>query len=64
MHIPRKSTLAHSLHPINFPSPPIDYEWIMPTIITAISNTGQTVPICKKERSVSTDVTDDNNVTA
>ncbi len=44
--------------------PPIDYEWIMSTNITAISKTGQTVPICKEERSVSKDVTDDNDVTA
>ena len=64
MHIPRISTLAHSLHPIDFPYPPIDYKWIISTNITAISNTGQTVPICKEERSVSKDVTDDNDVTA
>ena len=31
---------------------------------TASSNTGQTVPICEEERSVSEDVTDDNDVTA
>ena len=36
----------------------------MSTNITAISNTGQTVPICKEERSFSEDVTDDNDVTA
>ena len=36
----------------------------MSTNITAISNTGQTVPICTEERSVSEDVTDDNDVTA
>ena len=64
VHIPRISTPAHSQHPINFPYPPIDYKWIMSTNITAISNTGQTVPICKEERSVSEDVTDDNDVTA
>ena len=63
MHIPRISTLAHSLHPIDFPYPPIDYEWIMSSNITAISKTGQTVPICKEEHSVSKDVTDDNDVT-
>lgn len=50
--------------PSTSPIPPIDYEWIMSTNITAISNTGQTVPICKEERSVSKDVTDDNDVTA
>ncbi len=64
MHIPRKSTLAHSLHPINFPYPPIYFEWIMSTNITTSSNTGQTVPICKEERSVSKDMTDDIDVTA
>ena len=64
MHISRISTPAHSLHPIDFPYPPIDYKWIMSTNITAISNTGQTVPICKEECSVSEDVTDDNDVTA
>ena len=36
----------------------------MSTNITAISNTGQTVPICKEERSFSEDVTYDNDVTA
>ena len=62
MHIPKKSTPAHSLHPIDFP--PIVYEWIMSTNITASSNTGQTVPVCEEECGVSEDVTDDNNVTA
>ena len=32
--------------------------------ITAIRKTGQTVPICKEERSFSDDVTDDNDVIA
>ena len=35
----------------------------MSTNITANSNTGKTVPICKEECSVSKDVTDDNDVT-
>ena len=64
VHIPRISTPAHSQHPIDLPYPPIDYEWIMSTNITAIRNTGQTVPICKEEVSVNEDVTDDNDVTA
>ena len=64
MHIPKKSTPAHSLHPINFTSPPIVYEWIMSTNITASSNTGQTVPIREEERNVSEDVTDDTDLTA
>ena len=54
-------------HIINIPStspiPLINDEWIMSTNITVISNTGQTVPICTEERSVSKDVTDDNDVT-
>ena len=50
--------------PLTSPIPPINYEWIMSTNMTAISNTGQTVPICKEECSVSEDVTDDKNVTA
>ena len=65
MHIPRKSTLAHIPYiPSTSPIPPINDKWIMSTNITAISNTGQTVPICKEECSVSKDVTDDNDVTA
>jgi hypothetical protein len=34
------------------------------TNITASSNTGQTVPVHEEERSVSEDVTDNNDVTA
>ncbi len=56
MDIPKKSTLAHSLHPIDFP--PIIYEWIMLTNITASSNTGPTVPVCEEEHGVSEDVTE------